>query len=160
MGYSWDSPYLYQRVSVAAPLPRQASLTFRLERHARYSMLKVWLNTDLMPTMITFGRELLRIGARAAIEYSSNGGRSWHQRYSGSSAGTFRDLLAYGSEVLAITSKGIYYSSNAGTSWHMRYSGSSAGEFLSLTDGGRELLATTTKGLYYSTNAGTSWHKR
>ena len=70
------------------------------------------------------------------------------------------DLLPYGNEILAITSKGIYYSTNKGGSWNNRCTSTSAGTFLSLMDGGKELLAQTSKGLYYSTNKGGSWNKR
>lgn len=113
-----------------------------------------------MPQLISYGRELIRIGAGNKIEFSTNDGRSWTVRYSGASAGTFRDLLAYGRELLAVTSKGIFYSTNEGRSWTSRFTGSSAGEFISLADGGRELLANTSKGLYFSTNEGRSWTKR
>lgn len=113
-----------------------------------------------MPQLISYGRELLRIGPGNKIEYSTNDGCSWHSRFTGSGGGTFRDLLPYGKELLAVTDKGIYYSTNAGLSWYPRYTGSSAGEFLSLVDGGKELLANTSKGLFYSTNAGRSWYKR
>ena len=58
-----------------------------------------------MPQMINYGNEMLRISPKE-IEYSPNDGRSWFIRYSGSSCGVFIDLLAYGSELLAITSKG------------------------------------------------------
>ena len=114
-----------------------------------------------MPKMITLGSELIRINpAKNAIEYSSNNGRSWILRYSGSSSGTFMDLLPYGNEILAVTDKGIYYSTNGGRSWVLRYSGSSCGEFQTLVDGGKEVLAETSRGLYYSTNSGRSWIKR
>lgn len=113
-----------------------------------------------MPQLISYGRELLRIGPGNKIEYSTNDGRSWFSRFTGSSVGTFRDLLPYGKELLAVTNKGIYYSTNEGRSWFTRYTGSSAGEFLSLVDGGKELLANTSKGLFYSTNEGRSWFKR
>lgn len=111
-----------------------------------------------MPQMITYGGELIRINpSNNHIEYSSTQGRSWMLRYSGSSNGNFIDLLPYGNELLAVTSKGIYYSSTAGRSWMLRYSGSSCGNFQMLQDGGRELLGISDKGLYYSTTAGRSW---
>lgn len=114
-----------------------------------------------MPQIISFGSELIRLNtANNRIEYSTNSGRSWITRYSSMSSGTFADLLPYGNEILAITSKGIYYSTNKGLSWIARYTGSSAGTFIALSDGGRELLAQTSKGLYYSTNKGLSWIKR
>ena len=117
------------------------------------------LKIYVMPQMINYGSEMLKISPKG-IEYSTSGGRSWYIRYSGSSCGTFMDLLPYGNELLAVTSKGVYYSTSQGRSWYMRYSGSSCGNFLSLADGGRELLANTSKGLYYSTSAGRSWYKR
>ena len=113
-----------------------------------------------MPRMITYGGEMIRIGERNRIEYAKNGSSSWCSRCtSTSSYGEFRDLLPYGSELLAITSKGIYYSKNAGSSWSSRYTGSFCGEFLSFVEG-KELLAATSKGLYYSKNSGSSWSKR
>ena len=114
-----------------------------------------------MPRMITYGGEKIRIGERNRIEYSKNGSSSWSSRCtSTSSYGEFRDLLPYGSELLAITSKGIYYSTNAGSSWSSRCtSTSSYGEFLSFVEG-KELLAATSKGLYCSKNSGSSWSKR
>lgn len=113
-----------------------------------------------MPQLISYGRELLRIGSGNKIEFSTNDGRSWNSRYIGSSVGTFRDLLPYGNELLAVTNKGVYFSTNEGRSWNTRYIGSGVGEFLSLVDGGRELLANTSKGLFFSTNQGRSWNKR
>jgi len=114
-----------------------------------------------MPQLIKIGTELLRINpAKNTIEYSQNGGRSWTVRYNGSSYGTFRDLLPYGNELLACTSKGLYVSTNQGRSFVVRCNNSSYGEFLNLQDAGTELLANTTKGLYYSRNAGRSWVKR
>lgn len=113
-----------------------------------------------MPRMITYGGEMIRIGERNRIEYAKNGSSSWSSRCSSTSSyGEFRDLLPYGSELLAITSKGIYYSKNAGSSWSSRYTGSFCGEFLSFVEG-KELLAATSKGLYCSKNSGSSWSKR
>lgn len=115
-----------------------------------------------MPQIINLGRELLRINtAKNSIEYSQNSGRSWITRYSGTSYGTFVDLLPFGSEVLACTSKGLYYSSNDGRSWISRCNNTSTyGDFLNIQDAGTELLANTSKGLYYSKNAGRSWVRR
>lgn len=115
-----------------------------------------------MAQMIQVGKEMIRINpAKNSIEYSTNDGRSWHSRCTVTSTyGTFMDLLLYGTEIFAITSKGVYYSSNEGRTWSSRYTGSFCGEFQSLLDGGRELLAQTTKGLYYSTNDGRTWSKR
>ena len=114
-----------------------------------------------MPQMISIGSEMIRINpAKNHIEFSTNSGRSWNTRCSSTSSGTFMDLLPYGNEILAITSKGIYYSTNKGGSWNNRCTSTSAGTVLSLMDGGKELLAQTSKGLYYSTNKGGSWNKR
>lgn len=75
-----------------------------------------------MPQMIKRGNELLRIcpSTPTKIEYSTNDGRNWILRYSGSSAGSFEDLLDNGKEILATTSKGIFYSTNEGRSWIRR----------------------------------------
>ena len=113
-----------------------------------------------MPGMITYGSEMIRIGVKNRIDRSTNGGTSLSSLYTGSSCGEFRDLLPYGNELLAVTSKGVYVSKNAGLSWSSRCTSSSYGEFLSLADSGKELLATTSKGLYRSTNGGLSWSKK
>jgi len=115
-----------------------------------------------MPQIITVGRELLRINsARNIIEFSINGGRSWAPRCSSSSYGTFVDLLQFGREILACTTKGLYFSQNECRSFAPRCTNTSTyGEFLSLQSNGSELLANTSKGLYYSRNEGRSWVKR
>ena len=115
----------------------------------------------VMPKLISCGNELIRINpAGNKIEYSVTAGRSWSTRYVGSSCGTFIDLLEYGRELIALTSKGVYYSVTQGRSWSSRYISTSFGEFQSLADGGRELLLQTSKGLYYSVTAGRSWSRR
>ena len=115
-----------------------------------------------MPQIITVGRELLRINsARNIIEFSINGGRSWAPRCSSSSYGTFVDLLQFGREILACTTKGLYFSQNECRSFAPRCTNTSTyGEFLSLQSNGSELLANTSKGLYYSRNEGRSWVNR
>ena len=114
-----------------------------------------------MGQIVNFGREMIRINSeKNRIEYSTNGGNSWHSRYSGSNAGEFYSLCDYGNELLACTSKGVFYSKNEGNSWHSRFTGSVAGEFENITVQGNELLAQTSKGLYYSKNGGSSWHRR
>lgn len=114
-----------------------------------------------MAQIINYGNEMIRINTQKnTIEYSTSKGSSWNTRYSGSSCGVFSDLLAYGNEILACTSKGVYYSTSKGSSWSSRYTGSSCGTFMSLADGGNQLLATTSKGLYYSTSKGSSWSKK
>ena len=112
--------------------------------------------------MVQTSNEIVRINPQKAnqIDYSTNGGRTWMSRYSGSSCGEFIDLVHYNNELIAITTKGIYYSTNSGRTWMSRYTGTSCGKFLSLMDNGKELLAQTEKGLYYSTNSGRTWIKR
>lgn len=75
-----------------------------------------------MGQMINRGKEMIRISPKQQnkIEYSTNDGRSWHTRYSGSSCGDFTDLTDNGKEILGSTSKGLYYSTNDGRSWHKR----------------------------------------
>jgi hypothetical protein len=72
--------------------------------------------------MINKGKELIRVNPsyKNKIEYSTNDGRSWNTRYSGSSCGDFNDLTDNGKEILASTSKGLYYSTNDGRSWNKR----------------------------------------
>lgn len=115
-----------------------------------------------MAKLIQHGRELVRISDKnpSAIEYSTNGGRTWASRYSGSVAGMFLDLLSFGGEILAVTSKGVYYSTNDGRTWTPRYTANAAGEFIQLHADGGVLLATTSKGLYYSKNSGRSWARK
>ena len=113
-----------------------------------------------MSQIVNIGSELIRINpAKNSIEYSNNKGNSWFSRHSGSSCGTFKDLLIYGGELIATTSKGVYYSNNKGCSWYCRHASGSV-EFQSLADGGKELLAMTSKGLHYSNNKGCSWYRR
>ena len=112
--------------------------------------------------MVQTSNEIVRINPQKAnqIDYSTNGGRTWITRYSGTSSGEFIDMVIYNGELIAITSKGVYYSTNSGRTWINRYSGTSCGKFLSLMDNGNELLAQTEKGLYYSTNCGRTWMRR
>ena len=112
--------------------------------------------------MVQVANEIVRINPQKAnqIDYSTNGGRTWMSRYSGSSCGEFIDLVHYNNELIAITTKGIYYSTNSGRTWMNRYTGTSCGKFLSLMNNGKELLAQTDKGLYYSTNSGRTWMRR
>lgn len=114
-----------------------------------------------MPTMISYGNEMIRINpANNRIEYSTNRGSSWSSRCSSSSYGTFNDLIAYDNELIACTSKGIYYSTNKGSSWSSRCTSTSYGTFMQLSDMDGKLYATTSKGLYYSTNKGSSWSRK
>jgi len=75
-----------------------------------------------MGQMINRGKEMIRISPKQAnkIVYSTNDGRSWMTRYSGSSCGDFSDLVDNGKEILGTTSKGLYYSTNDGRSWMKR----------------------------------------
>ena len=74
-----------------------------------------------MGQIVNFGREMIRINSeKNRIEYSTNGGNSWHSRYSGSNAGEFEEITVQCNELLAQTSKGLYYSKNDGISWHRR----------------------------------------
>ena len=114
-----------------------------------------------MPQIVSVGKELVRINThKNSIDYSQNEGRSWVMRCNNNSYGTFKDLLVYGHELLACTSKGIYVSNNNGYSFAIRCTNSSYGEFLNIQDTGKELIANTTKGIYYSQNAGCSWVMR
>ncbi|UOE36980.1 beta propeller repeat protein [Chryseobacterium oryzae] len=76
-----------------------------------------------MPTMINKRKELIRISPKDAkkLEYSTNDGRTWSTRFSGSSTqGEFQDLTDTGKEILGITTKGLYYSKNEGRTWSKR----------------------------------------
>lgn len=76
-----------------------------------------------MSTMIICGKEMIRICPTKPVklEYSTNDGRSWNTRFSGSSTvGDFSDLLDNGKELLATTNKGMFYSTNDGRSWNLR----------------------------------------
>ena len=112
--------------------------------------------------MVQVANEIVRINPQKAnqIDYSTNGGRTWICRYTGTSCGEFIDMVIYNGELIAITSKGVYYSTSSGRTWINRYSGTSCGKFLSLMNNDKELLAQTDKGLYYSTNSGRTWMRR
>lgn len=72
--------------------------------------------------MINRGKEIIRISPKQQnkLEYSTNDGRTWNARYSGSSYGDFQDLTDNGKEILGQTTKGLYYSSNEGRTWNKR----------------------------------------
>ena len=113
-----------------------------------------------MPQNLKYGSELIRINlSKECIEYSTNDGRTWFLRCRfSSSQGRFSSIVSYGSELLAITSTGIFYSTNSGRTWLLRCrKSSSTGDFIELYDNGKELLADTTTGLFYSTNSGRTW---
>ena len=67
-----------------------------------------------MAQVISIGTALLRICPtnNKKIEYSSNG-KYWTTHYTGSTYGEFYDLLLFGSEIFAVTSKGLYVSKNS-----------------------------------------------
>jgi photosystem II stability/assembly factor-like uncharacterized protein len=114
-----------------------------------------------MAQMIQHGRELIRINTQKNdIEYSKDGGCSWHIRFSSECKGVFTDLYDNGSEILACTSKALYSSKDEGHSWHSRCKNSDFGEFIQLASDGQALLATTSKGLFCSKDGGHSWHRR
>ncbi len=75
-----------------------------------------------MSGMINRGKELIRISPKDSkkIEYSTNDGRTWNIRYSGSNPGEFSSLTDNGKEILAQASKGLYYSTNDGRTWNKR----------------------------------------
>ena len=106
-----------------------------------------------MAQMIQHGSEIIRINTQKnTIEYSKDGGRSWHIRFFNISGGKgiFVDLFDNGSEILACTSKGVFSSKDDGHSWHSRCTNSAFGEFRQLASDGQNLLATTSKGLFCS----------
>lgn len=72
--------------------------------------------------MVQRGKELIRINPsnRHKIEYSTNSGRSWVLRHSGTFCGEFNELTDNGKEILGMTSKGLYYSTNEGRTWVKR----------------------------------------
>jgi len=75
-----------------------------------------------MSQMIVRGKEIIRICPtdRQKIEYSTNDGRNWIQRFKSYQCGDFSELTDNGKEILAITSKGLYYSTNDGRNWIRR----------------------------------------
>lgn len=75
-----------------------------------------------MPTMVSSGRELICISQKDAhhLDYSTNDGRTWTPRFTGTTYGDFLTLVNGGKELLAQTSKGLYYSTNEGRTWIKR----------------------------------------
>lgn len=75
-----------------------------------------------MSQMIIYNGEMIRICPNNSnkLEYSKNDGRTWSTRFSGSSYGTFMELIDNGKELLANTSKGLFYSKNEGRTWSKR----------------------------------------
>ena len=114
-----------------------------------------------MAQIIQRGLELIRINTlKNTIEFSTNGGSTWKFRYGGAGTGNIYDLLDYGSEILACTSKGIYFSTNNGQSWHVRYMGAYCDILRQLISDGSNILSNTSKGLFISTDGGRSWRRK
>jgi len=114
----------------------------------------------VLSLLVSFNGEMVRYNpSNSRIEYSSNQGRSWYSRYTGSSIGQVKSMIAYGNELILCSDRGVFYSSNSGRSWYSR--SASHKDFIDIADAGKELLATTADGhLYYSTNSGRTWFKR
>lgn len=73
--------------------------------------------------MISHGKELLRISPanKMKLEFSTDEGRNWRMRFSGSSSvGEFSELFDFGKEIQGMTSKGLYYSTDDGRNWRLR----------------------------------------
>ncbi len=114
-----------------------------------------------MAQLIQRGRELLRINTQKNhIQYSTDSGRNWMTRYTGTYPGTFVDLFNFGNEIIACTSKGLFVSKDEGRNWQTRYTGSYCGTFQQLASDGKNILATTSKGLFISRDGGRNWNKR
>lgn len=113
-----------------------------------------------MALMISYGGELVRYNPSTKnIEYSTNQGRTWMMRCSGSNLGKVTCIMPYGKELMLCSDKGVYYSTNSGRSWMLRCS--SRKDFIDMQDMGKEILASTDNGhIYYSTNQGRSWMLR
>ena len=75
-----------------------------------------------MSQIVQVGNEILRISPKnpCHIEYSYNQGRSWLDRYIGSTPGRFLDLQVAGTQIIALTAKGTYYSKDSGRTWLFR----------------------------------------
>ena len=98
----------------------------RLQGSTTISFIKFTSITSIMPQMINYGGELIRISPKDSkkLEYSKNNGLSWNVRYGGSgNYGKFIDLMDNGKEILSTTEKGLFYSTNKGLSWNVRKRG-------------------------------------
>ncbi|WP_428063864.1 hypothetical protein [Candidatus Avelusimicrobium fimicolum] len=75
-----------------------------------------------MSQIVQVGNEILRISPKnpCHIEYSYNGGRSWLSRYIGTVAGPFKDLQTVGTQLVALSAKGIFYSKDQGRTWLLK----------------------------------------
>lgn len=117
-------------------------------------------NQTIMALSIVFGGEMIRYNpGNGRIEFSNNNGRTWSVRYSGGTIGSVRCLMAYGTELLACSEKGVLFSSNRGITWGVR--SVSHKDFVEMMDAGNEIVATTQDGhIYFSTNKGVTWGRR
>ncbi len=75
-----------------------------------------------MAKILNVGKGIIRISPKSAnrIEFSTNDGRNWVTRHSGSNCGDFIDLVDNGKEILGTTTKGLYFSTNEGRNWVKR----------------------------------------
>lgn len=80
------------------------------------------LQSDDFTFLLDCGEELLAITKNGKqISYSKNNGENWFKRgVANSSFNEFHNLTLNGSEILAITDKGLYYSRNKGENWNLR----------------------------------------
>lgn len=114
-----------------------------------------------MPQLIEIGSDFLRINPiKNSLEMSKDKGRNWTSKCTSSSYGTFKDLSLFGSELYAVTSKGIYSSKDGGRNFSAKCTSSSYGEFQTIMVNGTELYAQTSKGLYASKDGGRNWTRR
>lgn len=114
-----------------------------------------------MSQFIEVGREIYRINpSKNHIEFSKDGGRNWTSKCTSSSYGTFMDLCLFGTEIYAVTSKGIYFSKDGGRNFTSKCTSSSYGEFQTIMARGSELYAQTSKGLYASKDGGRNWTRK
>lgn len=114
-----------------------------------------------MPQIIEIGREIYRINpSKNSIEFSKDGGRNWTSKCTSSAYGTFKDLCLFGTEIYAVTTRGVYFSKDGGRNWTSKCTSSAYGEFQSLMVHGSELYAQTSKGLYASKDGGRNFFRK
>lgn len=114
-----------------------------------------------MAQIIEIGRDIYRINPiKNSIEFSRDGGRNWTSKCTSSAYGTFKDLCLYGSEIYAVTSKGIFFSRDGGRNWTSKCTSSAYGEFQTLMARGAELYTQTSKGLYASKDGGRNFTRK
>ncbi len=120
----------------------------------------------ILPTvaqkMIVVGHELIRINKRNGIEFSSNAGLNWTQRYRGNlQTGAFISIMEFDSDLYACTSNGVFVSSNKGLTWLKKSAATATtGDFRTIVSYRGELIAHTSKGVFYSRDRGITWIKR